>query len=319
MVIKYKIIFNACKHFYLIGYQRCLRKSAKHILFPLFSFSFFWIDPHMLYDRWIKSKYQTKTDIYWMKMSINDIIEKADKLYEKGNYLEVYEILNRIKYNANSEVQWRICRALFRMSVDPTFNPEMREEMISEAYILINLALTIEKNNPNIYKWLAIVTDAKYGLDGLDAKIKSFELMKSHLEKALELQPDDMATLYILGKWCYEMSKLTWIQRLIAEALYAKPPRATYQEAYDYLVRAAELQNNDYYIPIFYILGKTCLKMRQYFRARYYFHAATTFQPRSEYEALCVKKAKYQLLRLEKYDLDKDSVLNNLQYTDTYV
>lgn len=78
-------------------------------------------------------------------MSISDMVEQADKLYEKGDYLEVYEILNRIKYNGNPEVQWRICRALFRMSADPGFGSDMREEMISEAYILINLALTLGK------------------------------------------------------------------------------------------------------------------------------------------------------------------------------
>lgn len=78
-------------------------------------------------------------------MTTFDVVVEADKLYEKGAYLEVYEILNRIKYNDNPEVQWRICRALFKMSVDPNFNPEMREEMISEAYILINLALTLGK------------------------------------------------------------------------------------------------------------------------------------------------------------------------------
>lgn len=176
-----------------------------------------------------------------------------------------------------------------------------------------------EEGNPNIYKWLAIITDAKYGLDGLVAKIKMYDTIKTQLEKAVELDPNDMATLYILGKWCYEMSKLTWFQRCIAKTFYAEPPRSTYQEAYGYLTRAAELQNSDYYIPVFYVLGKTCLKMKQFFRARYYLNVARTLQPRSSYEALCVKRATYLLKRLEKYDLDRDSVLNNLQYTDTYV
>lgn len=135
---------------------------------------------------------------------------------------------------------------------------------------------------------------------------------------ALELQPDDMATLYILGKWCYEMSRLTWFQRLIARSLYVDPPRSTYQEAYDYLFRAAELQNNDYYIPVFYVLGKTCLKMKQFFRARYYLNVVATLQARSAYEKFCVRRARYLLVRLGKYDLDRDSVLNNVQYREGY-
>ncbi|KAK9711546.1 hypothetical protein QE152_g25414 [Popillia japonica] len=142
--------------------------------------------------------------------------------------------------------------------------------------------------------------------------------MKTHLEKTLELHPDDVTTLYILGKWCYDMSRMSLTQRLIARILYVEPPHATYQDAYNYLVKAAEMQNTNYYIPIFYVLGKTCLMMKQFYRARYYFNIVTTLEPRSEYEVVCVKRAKYLLFNLREYDVDKDSILNNLVYTDTY-
>lgn len=149
------------------------------------------------------------------------------------------------------------------------------------------------------------------------AKVRSFEAIKSNLEKSIELQPDDMVTLYILGKWCYEMSRLTWFQRIIAKILYENPPYSTYEEAYNYLVRAVELQKTEYYIPLYYVLGKTCMKLKQFFRARYYLNTTTTLVPRSSYEEVCIKKAKYLLHKLDKYDLDKDSVINNIQFTNT--
>ncbi|KAI4456402.1 hypothetical protein MML48_8g00010868 [Holotrichia oblita] len=316
MVAKFKTIFNVFQQLYLVGYKSCYkRKRSIALLFP---FNFLWIDPYSVYDRWIKSRYTSKTDFNWTNMTVKEILDEADNLYAQGDYLEVYEILNRIKFNDDPEVQWRICRALFRMSVNSSVNPEMREEMISEAYTLMNSAANLAKDNPYVNKWLAIITNAKCEFDGLIVKIKSFETMRTQLEKTLESLPDDVTTLYILGKLCYDMSRMSWAQRLIARILYVEPPHATYQDAYNYLIKAAESQNSNYYIPIYYVLGKTCLKMKQFFRARYYLNVVTTLEPRSEYEMVCVKRARYLLVKLREYDLDKDSILNNLQYTDTY-
>lgn len=144
MVAKFKTIFNVFQQLYLVGYQNCLRRKSKALFFP---FNMLWIDPYSMYDKWIKSRYQSKTDLYWMKMSVKEIIEETDNLYAQGNYLEVYETLSRIKYNDDPEVQWRICRALFRMSINSSVNAEMREEMISEAYNLMNLAINLGESN----------------------------------------------------------------------------------------------------------------------------------------------------------------------------
>lgn len=143
MVAKLKTVFNVFQQLYLTGYQSCCGRKAKALFFP---FNLLWADPYSIYDRWIKSRYESRTDTSWTRMSMKEIIEETDNLYAQGDYLEAYEILNKIKCNDDPEVQWRICRALFRMSINSSVNPEMREEMISEAYNLMNSAINAGKS-----------------------------------------------------------------------------------------------------------------------------------------------------------------------------
>lgn len=50
---------------------------------------------------------------YWLIENLPDLLEEADKLYYEENYLEVYELLNRLKYQDNVEVGCMIMRYFF--------------------------------------------------------------------------------------------------------------------------------------------------------------------------------------------------------------
>ncbi|XP_022916857.1 regulator of microtubule dynamics protein 1 isoform X1 [Onthophagus taurus] len=287
----------------------------------LFAFSLLWLDPFGIYEKLTSSldnEKSPKGNMYWQKMTPDQLVDEADKLYSRGEYLQVYEILNRMRYNGNPEVQWRICRVLFKMSGDEKFSSNMREEMISEAYILINMALSLDDSNANIHKWMAIIIDAKTGYDGVIEKIKSYETIRFHMERAIELNPNDMVVLYMLGKWNYEMSRLTRFQRWIAKVFYHHdPPMSHYRDAYEFLMRSAELQTNEYYIPTFYILGKTCIKLGHFYRARYYLQYAAFLPPRTDYEEKCARKSKSLVIQLDKYDLASESIFYDFpNFTD---
>lgn len=70
-------------------------------------------------------------------------------------------------------------------------------------------------------------------MEGLQTRVMNSTVIKRHLLKAVELNPTDFTAQYMLGKWCYEMSRLTWFQRFLAKYLVAwDPPYSTYQEAF---------------------------------------------------------------------------------------
>ncbi|XP_050311228.1 regulator of microtubule dynamics protein 1-like isoform X2 [Anthonomus grandis grandis] len=245
---------------------------------------------------------------YWEGNSRNDIIEKADKLFEEEKYIEVYEHLNKIKHSKDIDIIWRIAKALFNISLTPDLTNETKKEMMGEAYEILAGATAIGKGKGNYYKWMAIITNRKNGLESLEHKVTRYPEIRDHLIKASEHSPKDYT-----GRWHYEMANLTWFQRKIAKYLYKEPPVSDYHEAYRYLSKAEELQPRSF-LPNVYLLGLVCMKIGQNYRARYYLQTAMNLPVHNECEKCCATNASFMLSKLEKYDLGKDLLFDHYQF-----
>ncbi|KAJ8915108.1 hypothetical protein NQ315_000360 [Exocentrus adspersus] len=246
---------------------------------------------------------------YWSRTTLPDTISIADKLFEEEKYLEVYELLNRIRFNEEVEVLWRIARTLYNLSFEKEVTTEERWQMVEEAYQILRMALETGKNasqeSADVHKWMAIVLDAKHGLVNLQTRIKHAATVKHHLTRATELNPHDFTAQYMLGKFCYEMSRLSWFQRMLARYFVAwEPPQCTYQEAFKYLSKAEELQPRTF-LPNIYLLGRTCIEIGQFYKARYYLNVAVNLPPKDECEKCCVQNARYLIKKLDRYDLGR--------------
>ncbi|KAF2880564.1 hypothetical protein ILUMI_25602 [Ignelater luminosus] len=258
----------------------------------------------------------SKLNRYWVRQSVPEVIQDADRLFDEEKYLEVYELLNRLKFDNNVDVQWRICRALFKMSYDKSVSNVVRNGMIQEAYDLISTSVRLDEGNANAHKWMAIVTDMKSGLEATNARVKSYPTVKKHLLKAAELNPQDVSVLYMLGKWCFDMTNFTWFQRKISSILFSNPPTSTYEEAYNYFLQAEEIRPR-FYLPNLYMLGCTSLHMQQYFRARYYLNIAAHLPPRSEFERKCAANAKTLSNELQQFDVSKEALFYGLTFANS--
>ncbi|CAG9773784.1 unnamed protein product [Ceutorhynchus assimilis] len=246
---------------------------------------------------------------YWENPSKSDILEKADKLFEEDKHMEVYESLNRIKYSKDIEVVWRLAKALYNLSLTPDITAEVRKEMITEAQEILESTYAMGKNKSCFYKWMAIITNTRNGLENLETKIKGYATVKNYLSEACERNPRDFTVQYMLGRWHFEMANLSWFQRKIAKYLYLEPPKSTFQEAYRHHIKAEELEPRSY-LPNLYILGCICMKLGQYYRAKYYLNLALSLPAHNECEKCCIPGVKSLLTKLEKYDLGKDVLYN---------
>lgn len=103
---------------------------------------------------------------------------------------------------SNADVQWRLGRALFKISGEDS-NTSSKNETIREAYKQVHEALEKDDNNFAIHKWYAILLDAKSNLDGIKERITQLENVKKHMIRAIELNPEDSTSRYILGKRKY--------------------------------------------------------------------------------------------------------------------
>ncbi|KAK5641133.1 hypothetical protein RI129_009680 [Pyrocoelia pectoralis] len=212
-----------------------------------------------------------KSNRYWVRQSLPEVIEDADELFSNEKYMEVYELLNRLKFRDNPE--------------------DVRNEMITEGYEVIRTALELGANDANVHKWAAIIIDAKSGAEGTVSRIHSYDMVKIHLLKAAELNPNDVTIYYMLGRWCFTLSNMTWFQRKICCFLFATCPTSTYDEAQNYFVKAEKIKPR-FYIPNLYMLGCTSFYLNDFSRARYYLSVASNITPRTRYETECVVAAR---------------------------
>ncbi|XP_032682999.1 regulator of microtubule dynamics protein 1-like isoform X2 [Odontomachus brunneus] len=187
------------------------------------------------------------------------LLNKADALFDQGNYKEIYDILSNHKDSKDIEILWRLCRAIYKIS--KTASDVEARKLVYEGYNLICIALDIQEDHYAVHKWMAIFLDSKGTLEGTKALMSELPNIKQHLLKASVLNPADATTFYMLGCWCYEISNLTWYQRKIASVIFGEPPTSTFEEALMYYEHAEKVDPN-FYSHNLLMLGKTYLKLK---------------------------------------------------------
>jgi len=84
--------------------------------------------------------------------------------------------------------------------------------------------------------------------------------------KARELDPADATTSHLLGRWCYSVSNIGWMERKLASTLFASPPTSTFEEALTYFLEADKQQTNFLRNAVY--IGDTYTQLKQYDKAR---------------------------------------------------
>ena len=50
------------------------------------------------------------------------------------------------------------------------------------------------------------------------------------VQRAIQLNPGDSTVRHLLGRWCYAICDVSWVQRQVASAIFATPPSSSYEE-----------------------------------------------------------------------------------------
>lgn len=100
-------------------------------------------------------------------------------------------------------------------------------------------------------------------------------------QKAIELNPKDATTLYMLGNWCYQVADLAWYQRKIASAIFGEPPTSSFEEALQFFEQAEKVDPN-FYSHNLLMLGKTYLKLDQKSEAIKYLKMTSDYQAKND-------------------------------------
>ncbi|NXO61027.1 RMD2 protein, partial [Aramus guarauna] len=161
------------------------------------------------------------------------LLQQVDNLHKgsEDDKKEAFRLLleKDDKYENCVDFLWRLARAygdLFEMTTDAE---EKRKYVTDEN----NLSW-------NAFRF-AIMCGYMSQFESVQNKIRNGYLFKEHLDKAIELKPQDPLLYYLNGRWCYSVAQLSWIEKKVAAALFGTPPTSTVEEALQNFLKAEEM------------------------------------------------------------------------------
>lgn len=223
-------------------------------------------------------------------------LEKADQLFDENKFQEAVDLLKTLDAE-NSEVLWRHGRALFKVSGTES-NSSKKSELIREAYKFIADSLAKNEENFAVHKWFAILLDAKSNLDGIKERVTQLENVKKHMQRAIELNPSDATSRYILGEFAFGLADLPWYQRKVVSTIFATPPTGTYEEALENFLKAEELEANFYSMNKL-MIGKCFYQLKDNEKAKEYLTQAVNITVQNEDDRKCKEEAESLLKKVK--------------------
>ncbi|XP_013412747.1 regulator of microtubule dynamics protein 1 isoform X1 [Lingula anatina] len=206
-----------------------------------------------------------------LKTSTQKLFETVDKLLEGSDQEKenAYNLLAAKKdiltYSQNPDFLWRLSKAAYFLSQieNGRGNDERKKSLVYEARDSAQDAFSIDENKAEAHKWYAITLGSIGEIEGMQVKIKSGYEFKDHIEKAIAINPSDPSLHHLLGRWCYGVYMLTWIERKVASTLFATPPTATIDEALKHFKEAERLSPGKWKENMLY-LAKSFIEKKDY-------------------------------------------------------
>ncbi|XP_011616768.1 regulator of microtubule dynamics protein 3 [Takifugu rubripes] len=168
----------------------------------------------------------------------SDILHTGDATLKAEGYHLL--LANQTEYGDSREFLWRFARAYSDMYIC-TENKQEKKMYALQGLEEAELALKKTNLNAECHKWFALLAGLTSQNESMHSKLKSSYLLKEHLEHFLTLRDDDPMCFYLLGRWCYEVANLDWLEKKTAAAIYQKPPTATLNDALENFLKAEEL------------------------------------------------------------------------------
>ncbi|XP_065214678.1 regulator of microtubule dynamics protein 1-like isoform X2 [Planococcus citri] len=192
-----------------------------------------------------------------------------DKLLEGDdeNKTKAYQLLEElvVKNNADSEVLWRMARASHALSTiaEAKGDSDKKQQYINQGIEYGQRALDGNSKNANAHKWYGICVGARGQFSDTKTKIKDGTVFKEHIEEAIKLNPGDPALYNLLGRFEFEVSQLSMMERKVASWLFAEVPKGTVENAIADFQKTEEL-NPKPWKENRLLLGKCYIAQKQY-------------------------------------------------------
>ncbi|XP_024280235.1 regulator of microtubule dynamics protein 2 isoform X2 [Oncorhynchus tshawytscha] len=231
------------------------------------------------------------------------LLERMDALHNgtEGDKRECLRTMldKRTEFGQNTTFLWRLVRAYVDVH-DITTNLEQKKTHAETGKKVGEEAVKMDPMCAESHQWYAIMCGIMTEYETVQNRIKNGYIFKDHLDKAIELKPQDPMSYYLLGRWCYAVAQLSWIERKIAATLFGEPPSATVQDALKNFLKVEEIRPK--YSKLNYVFLAKCYRdLGQKGQARKMWDAAASMETVSKEDEEAQKELDYLLPALGVY------------------
>ena len=223
-------------------------------------------------------------------------LSRADALFDANEYPQLADLLRTALSSRPDDAQllWRLARALKKLA-DAQSEKPAKEKLAREAHAAAERSLALAPECGAVHKWYAITLSELGAFLGTTDKIKNSFAVREHFDRAAELCPADATSRHLLGVWCFEVAKLSWFEQKAAAALFASPPRATFEEALAHF-ELAEKTEPDFYPKNKLLMAQAYARLGRKGEARYWLQNCLRSTPKTpEDEQTLAEAARTQL------------------------
>ncbi|XP_062973800.1 regulator of microtubule dynamics protein 3 [Elgaria multicarinata webbii] len=180
------------------------------------------------------------------EQELSQLLQQADQLHSRSDQekREGFQLLlnNKLVYGDKQDFLWRLSRAYSDM-YETTEDADEKKSYASDGKEVMETALQLEDQSADCHQWYAVLCGQFSEHESIQKRIQAGHVFKKHVDKAIALKPDDPKSYYLLGRWCYQVSHLGWLERKTASALYEEPPTASVQDALQNFLKAEDLSS----------------------------------------------------------------------------
>ncbi len=189
---------------------------------------------------------------------------EAELLKEQNKFVQEIEVLERATQKCSlSEKLYTIISLKYLELGDSNYNEVHRgNSKDKKDYFYTGLdwarkAIQADSTNNLGYEMVSTSYAAILSVSSLKSQSKLADSVRIYAEKALVYNPENDRAIHILGRWHYEVAKLSWFTKFMAGLLFGNKPDGSIEKAIEYFKMSVELDD----FPVYrYWLGKGYLE-----------------------------------------------------------
>jgi hypothetical protein len=200
--------------------------------------------------------------VFWLHpfaASAQDALHEGDSAYCAFNYdLAIAKYAEVARTAPSADAYLKLADAYLQRGDALDVNSH-RDSLYTKAELTTRYALQFDDNNAAAWALLAQATGKIALVRGASDKVTLGNKVKEYAEKALALNPNNARANAVLGVWNYEVTNLSFFERMLAKTFLDALPDASFETSEKFLAKAVAQDDDVIYYRLAY--AKTLIKL----------------------------------------------------------